>query len=284
VISAFKQIQQHLKLYKKCPENGLALFSNVNQLIDIIPPQPIKQFIYLCDKHFHPQSLYDLYKIHDYHGIILISGNNCYMYMITSIDIKLLYKTDISLQSRQKKGGQSAVRISRLAEEKRHLYLKQIIDKVHEVYFDSQKLNVIVKSFCIAGPSEMKTMLINSELLDYRIKPLILHKLTIDTITNETIYKIVDMNIFNNIKLSEDEILCQHIINNIDQYIYGQDEIQKYIDYQNADCLYVHHTITCHYNINKIIINSNDQYSKILCDYGGVILKPFYLIVDYEEI
>lgn len=284
VMGALKKIQQHLKLYKqKCPENGLALFVH-DDLTWIIPPQPIKKFIYTCDKQFHTQTLFDLYQTHDQYGVILISGSCCLMYTLTSIDFKLIYKTHVSLQSRQKKGGQSAVRISRIAEEKRHLYLKQIVDQINQLFIEDHKTNV--KSFIIAGSAEMKDHLIKSELLDYRIKPLILHVLTIDNITNETIYKIIDLNLFNQVQLSQEEELCQHIINHIDDYIYGLEEIQKYIDYHNCECVYVHHTV--HFDYKKchhfIIIKSDHHYGQLLCQYGGVILKPYYIMDDIKDL
>ena len=97
-------------------------------------------------------------------------------------------------------------------------------------------------------------------------------------------FDIMNKNLFNNIKLSQEEELCQHIINNIDDYIYGLEEIQKYIDYQNGECLYVHHTMTFDdVSNNKIIIKSDDHYGRLLCQYGGVILKPFYIMNDIDQ-
>ncbi len=185
--------------------------------------------------------------------------------MVTEINITLIHKINVSLQSRQKKGGQSAVRIARIAEEKRFIYLKQVIEKLNSIYVDK------VKSLIIAGPAEMKSLLYQSDLVDYRLKNL-MTKMTVDTITDETIYQI-------NIKTNDN--LCQDLIEGINngQYIYGHEEIQKYLDYKNCDKLYIHHSIKHDYN-HYIIIKSDDAYSKIICQYGGVVLIPYYIIEE----
>ena len=91
------------------------------------------------------------------------------------------------MQSRQKKGGQSALRIARLAEEKRNLYVKQITEQINNCFIINNC--VTIKKLTIAGPAEMKNLVAHNNLIDYRLKQLINIE-TIDTITNTTIYTI----------------------------------------------------------------------------------------------
>lgn len=267
VIEALKKIYQYVKTLKKLPVNGVAFFANDNLTI-IEPPQPITQFIYKCDKVFHVEPLYDLYKEHDEYGIVLVSGSECYFYTHNTLNTKLISKMNVSLQSRQKKGGQSAVRIARLAEERRYLYVKQIVEKINEVYLE-------VKKLVIAGPSEMKTNIVECELLDYRIKTLLLPVVTIDILS---IHKVLELNLFS--PTTEDDLLCMELIDKIKQndsrYVYGIDYIQQYIDANNCNTLYVHHSIQHHFTVETKVIVSNTQYGKLLCDYGGMILLNYY--------
>lgn len=278
VESALKQIQHYFK-NNKIPENGIALFSGNQNLTIIVPPTPITHFLYKCDKLFHTEGLMPLYEIHTHNGIVLVSGSCCYIYDVTNIKTTLLYKTSVSLQSRQKKGGQSAVRIARLAEERRFLFVKQIAENINKQYLTNNSVNV--KSIVIAGPAEMKDAVVNSELLDYRLRPLVT-KITIDTITDDTLAKIIALNLFDKQQVSEDELLAKQIITSIElgenKYVYGLEEIQRYIDCHNVHCLYTADSYVCQYFDVDIQILKSD----LLLAYGGVILQPYYTM-DFED-
>jgi peptide chain release factor subunit 1 len=276
ILSALKHIQVYLKSHK-LPDNGVALFASEDLQV-IIPPQPITTFIYKCDKQFHIDSLYNLYVTHDQYGVVLVSGNCVFMYTLTAIKCTLLYKYAVSLQSRQKKGGQSAPRIARLAEEKRHIYVKQITEKINTFYVIDN--NITIKKLMIAGPAEMKNLVSQCDLIDYRLKQLI-ELQTIDTITDDTI------NTFNINMQNSDDALCKDIITNIElgntKYIYGSEEINKYLTYQNCHTLYVHQSITTKYN-NQVVLKSNDKYGQLIQQYGGVVLIAYYPIQEDEQI
>ena len=66
------------------------------------------------------------------------------------------------------------------------------------------------------------------------------------------------------------------------KYIYGQEDIKKYIMYKNCNILYVHHTITYNYD-NHVVLHSNDTYGKLIQQYGGVILVAYYTMLEEEE-
>jgi len=72
VIAALEKMIQHLKIYKKTPPNGLAVFSgNVAeregqqdvQVWSIEPPVPLKTRIYRCDKNFQLDLLIDMLEV-----------------------------------------------------------------------------------------------------------------------------------------------------------------------------------------------------------------------------
>jgi len=69
VLGAITSTQQRLKLYSKCPKNGLVLYCGtvvsddgkerrVN--IDFEPFKPINTSLYLCDNKFHTEALNEL--------------------------------------------------------------------------------------------------------------------------------------------------------------------------------------------------------------------------------
>ncbi len=273
IISSLKHIQQYMKQIKKIPENGLAMFANNEKVVVITPPLPIVQFVYKCDKKYHVEELFDLYQTHDQYGVVLVSGHCCFFYTMTAIHHQLLYKINVSLQSRQKKGGQSAVRIARIAEEKRHIYLKQIVEKLNDCF-----LTTPVKAIVVAGPSEMKNLVCECELLDYRLKILMTHKLTMD-IDQGSIHKIMDMDLFKVQQLDDEELMCKTLIES-EHTIYGLEEIEKYINYKNCNLLYIHETMDYQSNneCDIKIIKTTQYYGKMFIEYGGIMLMPYYIM------
>jgi peptide chain release factor subunit 1 len=190
--------------------------------------------------------------------------------------INLLHQFDVSLQSRQKKGGQSALRIARLAEEKRHLYVKKVVELMNQFYVDK------VKSLLIAGPAELKTTIFNNDLIDYRLKPLLLKPVTIDTITNESIYAL--SSIFSTNKLSIEDQLCHDIITSLQnetKYIYGHEMIKTYIECQNCQCLYIHESVQHYFkDVPIVVIKTTNHDGQLFCQYGGIVLLPYYIMND----
>ncbi|HSW76912.1 MAG TPA: hypothetical protein VLG50_07690 [Candidatus Saccharimonadales bacterium] len=285
VIAALKHIQQHLKLYKQIPSNGVALFVNKDTIKTLTPPLPITQFVYRCDKKYHVDTLLSLYDTHDTEGIVLVSGSVCLIYTYTNTPT-LICKMDVSLQSRQKKGGQSALRIARLAEEKRQLYCQQIVEKINTVYLNAEKSHVIIKHLLIAGPAEMKKQVGTSDNIDYRLKPILLPLVTIDTIDDDTIHAIVAMQLFHTKQLCQDDMLCRMVVQqiNIGALIYGQQEIDYYIKHFNCQQLYVHASVVNNYtNVDMVIINTTGAYGMMFCKYGGVALQPYYMMEYIDD-
>jgi peptide chain release factor subunit 1 len=86
VLSAITSTQQRLKLYSKCPKNGLVIYCGtvitedgkerkVN--IDFEPFKPINTSLYLCDNKFHTEDLNDLLMDDEAFGFIVMDGNGC---------------------------------------------------------------------------------------------------------------------------------------------------------------------------------------------------------------
>src|SRR3989338_10475622 len=78
VTSALDKIVRNLALYKRAPENGMAIFcGNVSendktdlQIWTIEPPEPIKTKLYWCDQKFVTEPLEDMVSEKEIYGII----------------------------------------------------------------------------------------------------------------------------------------------------------------------------------------------------------------------
>jgi hypothetical protein len=131
-------------------------------------------FVYSCGPKFELDIVIPLFSnaLLNHGNLILVSGDTTYIYKCHYQDghvsnFKLIHKIIGLLVKRQKKGGQSAIRFSRLAEESRLHYVSRIVDSLQKfcqtskcLYaFGSRELTQDIITKC-------KTLKINVTTLD----------------------------------------------------------------------------------------------------------------------
>ena len=132
VIRILTIINERLKIEKN--ETGLFIYSGIDEYKDEIlqiirPLHKVDIFYYNCSNQFNIEIVKDY--LQNYSGLIIFAnGEECFIYKYDNQFIKIKH-IDANLDKRQKKGGQSALRISRLAEESRERYITKIIDHLN---------------------------------------------------------------------------------------------------------------------------------------------------------
>jgi peptide subunit release factor 1 (eRF1) len=115
VQAALEKMLQHLKGYKKTPENGLAIFSgNIAsgegrqdmRIISFEPPVPLKMRIYRCDKSFVTEVLENMLVIHDVYGIVVLDRRDANIAILRGKTIVPLQKTHSEVPGKFRAGGQ----------------------------------------------------------------------------------------------------------------------------------------------------------------------------------
>lgn len=109
---------------------GLIIYCGIDEckqeICEIVKPKIcLNVFYYNCSNKFNT----DIAKpyLETYEGsIVFANGDECFIYLYENGSFRCLKKLQGLLQKRQKKGGQSAQRIGRLAEETRHVYVTKI--------------------------------------------------------------------------------------------------------------------------------------------------------------
>jgi len=121
VIDALEKMIQHLRLFKKTPENGLAAFSgNVAsqegkqdfEVWSIEPPIPLKTRIYKCDKTFVLDLLEDMLETKEVYGLIVMDRRDANIAYLKGKTIVPLRKTHSQVPGKFKAGGQCIVKDS----------------------------------------------------------------------------------------------------------------------------------------------------------------------------
>mmetsp|Transcript_23923 Transcript_23923/g.56245 ORF Transcript_23923/g.56245 Transcript_23923/m.56245 type:complete len:462 (+) Transcript_23923:42-1427(+) len=177
VLGAITSTQQRLKLYNKCPKNGLVIYcgtvitdegkeKRVN--IDFEPFKPINTSLYLCDNKFHTEDLNELLIDDEAFGFIIMDGNGCLYGTVQGSNREVLHKFSVDLPKKHGRGGQSALRFARLRLEKRHNYVRKVAEMATQLFVpDGQKPNV--QGIVLAGSADFKSELMRSDLFDGRL-------------------------------------------------------------------------------------------------------------------
>ena len=135
--SAMTSVIQKLKLYKQVPANGLVIYCGTivteggqekTLNLDFEPPRPINTSLYLCDKQFHTEALSALLAQDQTFGFIVVDGNGALFGSLQGNTKNVLHKFTVDLPNKHGRGGQSALRFSRLRMEKRHNYVRKVAE------------------------------------------------------------------------------------------------------------------------------------------------------------
>ena len=174
VISALEKIENHLKLYKQTPPNGLAVFAgNINgkiELFSIEPFEPLKHKLYWCDQQFVLNPLKEILSEKDIYGIILIDKSEADIGVIRGKSIILLQPSHPLVPGKTSKGGWSQARYARIREG----LLRDFIKSVAEIANNEFSKEKDLKGIIIAGPGPVKDDFVNGEFLLYNLRSKIL--------------------------------------------------------------------------------------------------------------
>ncbi len=181
MLSAITSTQQRLKNWTKCPDNGLVIFvgeiltddgKEKKLAIDFEPFKPINTSLYLCDNRFHTEALSELLTDDDAFGFIVMDGSGSLYGRVSGSSREILHRFTVDLPKKHGRGGQSALRFARLRLEKRHNYVRKVAENAVAQFITADRPNV--KGIVLAGSAEFKNDLQKSDLLDPRLKSIVI--------------------------------------------------------------------------------------------------------------
>ncbi|KAG7453004.1 peptide chain release factor eRF/aRF subunit 1 [Guyanagaster necrorhizus] len=176
VLAAITSTQQRLKLYNRVPPNGLVLFVGTiltdegkekKVSFDFEPHKPVNTSLYLCDNKFHTEALSELLESDSRFGFIVMDGNGTLFGTLAGNTREVIHKFTVDLPKKHGRGGQSALRFSRLRDEKRHNYVRKVAELAVQHFITNDKVNVT--GLVLAGSADFKTELSQSDMFDLRL-------------------------------------------------------------------------------------------------------------------
>jgi peptide chain release factor subunit 1 len=179
VLGALERIMNHFKLYKKTPENGIAVFAgNVSdnpakvdiELFAVEPPDKLNVGAYRCDSRFFLDPLQSMLGSTDSYGIVVMDGREATVAIVKGTNINIIRKLNSTAHAKIRKGGQSARRYERLIEEQIEVYYKRVGEAMDNAYLREEKS--IVKGVIVGGPGPTKDFFMKMSPFNYQLRVL----------------------------------------------------------------------------------------------------------------
>ena len=140
--------------------------------IDFEPFKPINTSLYMCDNKFHTEVLSELLQSDNKYGFVVMDGHGCLFGTLAGNHREVIHKVSVDLPKKHGRGGQSALRFARLRLEKRQNYVRKIAELTTQHFITNDRPNV--NGLVMAGSADFKNQLMQSDLFDIRLTPIIL--------------------------------------------------------------------------------------------------------------
>ena len=254
VVDSLSKVVQRLKLYKKTPERGLAVFcgalpreeggppgSEVVKAFEIDPPKDMQTFLYRCDDHFHVDILKNMLKDENMIGFLAVDAKDAGWGLLHGDKIEVLKETSSGVAGKHRQGGQSAKRFQKLREMELTYYFNRLATITREYFIDIYP----IKGLIISGPGPTKEDFINNNYLEYRLQNMIISTIDASYSGSEGIREAFakSSEILSDFRMVEEkkiiEKLFQQINNNTGLGSYGLKEVLEMLKNNIADTVII---------------------------------------------
>ncbi|KAJ7778641.1 peptide chain release factor eRF/aRF subunit 1 [Mycena maculata] len=281
VLAAITSTQQRLKLYNRVPPNGLVLFVGTiltdegkekKVSFDFEPHKPINTSLYLCDNKFHTEALSELLESDSRFGFIVMDGNGTLFGTLAGNTRDVIHKFTVDLPKKHGRGGQSALRFSRLRDEKRHNYVRKVAEHAVQHFITNDKVNVT--GLVLAGSADFKTELSQSDMFDLRLAAKVIKVVDVSYGGENGFNQAIELaaESLANVKFVQEKKLIQKYFDEISQdtgrYCFGIEDTLKALDLGAIETLVVWENLDItRYTLRnaageEIIVYSNKEQEK----------------------
>jgi len=254
VIAALEKMISHLRLYKRTPPNGLAIFSgNVAEregktdirVWAIEPPEPINVRIYRCDQTFLLDPLKEMIETKDIYGLIVLDKREANVGLLKGTAIVELSKLTSGVPGKVKAGGFSQQRYARLREEAAHEFFKRVGEIANKEFKDKLE----IKGILLGGPGPSKEEFLDGNYLDAEVKKKIIAVKDISYTGDYGLHELVEKSkdVLAQTEIVEEKKILQRFFNMLakepNKVAYGINEVKNALQYGAAELVIVCETL-----------------------------------------
>ncbi len=241
VLDAITKAQQKLKLFKDPGEKGLVIFCGAlpqegsgpgterMEAWVIIPPEPIKIFLYRCDSRFHTEHLQEMLREKETYGILLVDASNATIATLMGKRLEIVREMHSGVCGKTRAGGQSARRYERLRDMQLNEYFARVGKHADEVFLPIETLKGII----LGGPGPTKYDFQKGDYLNYQLKNKILEVVDTAYVEEQGVKEVVDKapEIMRKVRYIEEKQIMQKFLYEVGHdtglITYGEGEVRK---------------------------------------------------------
>jgi peptide chain release factor subunit 1 len=241
VLDAIVKVQQKLKLFKDPGEKGIVIFAGAlpqegggpgterMESYVIVPPEPIRVFLYRCDSRFHTEHLQEMLREKETYGILLIDASEATIATLQGKRLQIIREMHSGVAGKTRAGGQSARRYERLRDMQLNEYFTRVGQHANEILLPIDTLKGII----VGGPGPTKYDFEKGDYLNYQLKNKIID--TVDTayVEEQGVKEVVDKapEIMRKVRYIEEKEIMQKLLYEIGHdtgmITYGEAEVRR---------------------------------------------------------
>ncbi len=244
VLDAIIKVQQKLKLFKDPGEKGIVIFAGAlpqegggpgterMETYVIVPPEPIKIFLYRCDSRFHTEHLQEMLRDKETYGIILVDASDATIATLQGKKLNIVMQMYSGVTGKTRAGGQSSRRYERLRDMQLNEYFHRVGDHANDVFLPIETLKGII----LAGPGPTKYDFQKGEYLNYQLNNKIIEVVDTAYVEEQGVKEVVDKapEIMRKVRYIEEKELMQKFLYEVGHdtglITYGETEVRRVLE------------------------------------------------------
>jgi peptide chain release factor subunit 1 len=241
VLDAIIKVQQKLKLFKNPGEKGIVIFAGALPVEGggpgtermeawvIVPPEPIKIFLYRCDSRFHTEHLQEMLREKETYGIILVDASDATIATLQGKRLTIVRQMYSGVSGKTRAGGQSARRYERLRDMQLNEYFTRVGAHADEILLPIDTLKGII----LAGPGPTKYDFEKGNYLNYQLKNKILEVVDTAYVEEQGVKEVVEKapEIMKKVRYIEEKEIMQKFLYEVGHdtgmITYGEVEVRR---------------------------------------------------------
>jgi len=244
VLDAIVKAQQKLKLFKDPGEKGIVVFTGAllppgaapgtekMESYVIVPPEPIRIFLYRCDSRFHTEHLLEMLREKEAYGILLVDANNATIATLQGKHLNIVMQMHSGVTGKTKAGGQSARRYERLRDMQLNEYFTRVGKHADEVFLPLENLKGII----LGGPGPTKYDFQKGAYLNYQLQGKIIDVVDTAYVEEQGVKEVVDKapDIMKKVRYIEEKNIMQKFLYELGHdsglITYGEGEVRRMLN------------------------------------------------------